>query len=83
MVGSEGHDGAALEVVGYGGQVRHDERGVLIGCELVDAAQQHDDGLVVRRPRRHSRPQPWLDRNELTDALDATYRAADDTDDQP
>jgi site-specific recombinase XerD len=23
----------------------------------------------VRRPRRHSRPQPWLDRNELTDLL--------------
>jgi site-specific recombinase XerD len=25
----------------------------------------------VRRPRRHSRPQPWLDRNELTDLLAA------------
>ena len=25
----------------------------------------------VRRPRRHTRPQPWLDRNELTDVLAA------------
>jgi integrase/recombinase XerD len=25
----------------------------------------------VRRPRRHTRPQPWLDRNELTDVLTA------------
>jgi len=25
----------------------------------------------VRRPRRHARPQPWLDRNELTDLLAA------------
>ena len=25
----------------------------------------------VRRPRRHARPQPWLDRNELTDVLTA------------
>jgi site-specific recombinase XerD len=25
----------------------------------------------VRRPRRHTRPQPWLDRNELTDLLAA------------
>ena len=25
----------------------------------------------VRRPRRHARPQPWLDRNELTDVLAA------------
>jgi site-specific recombinase XerD len=26
----------------------------------------------VRRPRRHARPQPWLDRNELTDLLAAS-----------
>ena len=25
----------------------------------------------VRRPRRHTRPQPWLDRNDLTDVLAA------------
>jgi site-specific recombinase XerD len=30
----------------------------------------------VRRPQRHSRPQPWLTRNELTDLLAA---AEDDT----
>lgn len=31
----------------------------------------------VRRPRRHARPQPWLDRNELTDLLAAAkLRAA-------
>lgn len=25
----------------------------------------------IRRPQRHSRPQPWLNRNELTDLLTA------------
>ncbi|MGH8901184.1 MAG: hypothetical protein ACRDYA_05765 [Egibacteraceae bacterium] len=35
----------------------------------------------MRRPSRHPRPQPWLDRNELTDLLaaaedDGGYRYA-------
>jgi site-specific recombinase XerD len=30
----------------------------------------------VRRPRRHMRPQPWLDRNELTDLLTASETMA-------
>ena len=33
----------------------------------------------VRRPRRHTRPQPWLDRNELTDVLAAAEAEGGDT----
>lgn len=43
VVGPREHEGAALKVGSYGGRVRHDKRGMLVGRELVDAASSTID----------------------------------------
>ena len=42
VVMSERDDRASLKVVEDGGQVRGEQRGVVVGREFFDAAQQHD-----------------------------------------